>query len=501
MRILLLLLLAAMATFTAQAQWLPLWQHRFPAPDFLTGFGDVGTGLDLRNDSLLVGHSWMNISTTTLMNAATGQILWSESAGDTVFHQGGRAFFGGAIVGSERVSAANGIDVRTRLQMLDGTLLWGLGGGLSDVQFMAGPLVDAAADTACALAYAGNVLHGFRYDHSGAAGAWQYPQPLPWTGFNACLANNALLLTAMVDHPNSFSDVPRLMRLDPATGALLWAHWLCDTTAFLMNAPAITVPWQGDTVLTAFTTYAGNVELRLTSGADGSVPWSFTDALGFTPYLASVAAVPATGRIYLALDNGTVIAYAATGGRQWLDTLYTAAPYKAAMVLANQNRVVGISAQHQGLPQGQDIHLRTLDPQNGAVLAQAWVNDTVNTHDLLENALLHQDRLYLLTAATYDTVNILDEGTTLLLNAFDLSSFSSMVEINRPTEKSRAVVTDGSILSLMDAAVSRWALFDGQGRLVADGSRVEMDATYARVPAGRYLLWGRGGIQRLLVRP
>ncbi len=497
----LLLLLAAMATYTAHAQWFPLWQHRFPAPDFLTGFGDVGTGLDLRNDSLLVGHSWMNASSTTLFDAPTGQLSWSESAGDTVFHQGGRAFFGGAIVGSERVSAANGIDVRTRLQTLDGTLLWSLGGGLSDVQFMAGPLVDAAADTACALAYAGNVLHGFRYDHSGAAGAWQNPQPLPWTGFNACLANDALLLTAMMDHPNSFSDVPRLMRLDPATGAVLWANWQCDTTAFLVNAPAITVPWQGDTVLTAFTTYTGNVELRLTSGADGSVPWSFTDPLGFTPYLASVAAVPSEGRIYLALDNGTVMAYTAAGDRLWMDTLYTAAPYKAAMVLANQNRVVGISAQHQGLPQGQDIHLRTLDPQNGAVLAQAWVNDSVNTHDLLEDALLHEDRLYLLTAVTFDTLSILNESTTLMLSAFDLSGSTAIQVSDAPSIPIRAVITDGSIRPLMDPAVRRWMLRDVQGRLVADGNSTFVDAAYAKADAGRYILFGSDGGNRMLVKP
>lgn len=498
----LLLLLSALASCAAQAQWLPLWQHRFSGPDHLTGFGDVGTGLDLRGDSLVVGHTWTNASTTTLFSAATGQVRWEEGEGDTVFHQGGRGFFGHAIIGSERVAAGNGIDVRTRSNALDGTLLWSAGGGLINVERMCGPLVDAAADTACVLALDGGVLHGFRYDHLGAAGSWQQPQALPWTGFDACLAaDDALLVTAMVDHPGSFSDVPRLMRLDPGTGDPLWAEWLSDTTGFLVNTSAITMPWHGDTVLSAFTTYTGTVELRMTDVNDGIGTGSFTDTLSITPYLASMAAVPAAGRIYLALDNGTVIAYAADGGRLWMDTLFAVAPYKAAMVLADQDRVVAVCAQHQGLAQGQDIRVRTLDPQGGAVLAEAWVNDTVDTHDLLEGALMHDGMLYLLTAATYDTVNILNESTTLLLTAFDLATPTAIHVSDGPYAPIRAVITDGSVLPLMDPVVRHWTLRDAQGRLLADGSSTDMDAAYARAAAGRYLLSAGEGPRWMLVKP
>ena len=470
-----------------------LWQHRFPDPAVFTGFGDEGLGMDVRNDSLLVGHSLGNLSHCSLLSAGTGLMQWSRSTEDTVYHQGGHGFFGNAMIGAERVASGNGISVRTRLYGLDGTVLWSADGGLQQVKRMQGPLVNAAGDTAWVLAYANGNLHGFGFDHSGSTGAWQFPVGHPWTGFSACLnAEGHPLVTAMVDHPGAFSDVPRLLLLNNGDGSIAWSVYLEDTTGFVVDAPAVTVPWAGDTILSIHTTYAGKVRMRMTDGTTGQTLWDFTDSLGYTPYLASVAVVPAQGSILVALDGGEVIAYTKDDGRIWSDSLFAVVHYPELKILANGDHVALVVPVDRQLGQGQDLRVRSLDPASGTVLGEAWVNDTVNTHDILEGAVLNGDLLHVLSASTYDTLSILNERTTLMVSTFDLSGTTLVPDHPVNGTLARGIVTAGSIRDYLKPQVRTWTAFDMLGHVLAHGDRERMDAWYASVAPGMYAVLGAG---------
>lgn len=491
-----------LGVLAAHAQVQLQWQHRFDAPNELTGFGDVGLGLDRRGDSLMVGHSWENFAQTTLFAADDGQVLWTMGTADTVYHLGGRSFFGNTIVSGERTASGNGISARSSLIGLDGVLHWTVDAGLMNVQRLRGPLVNAAEDTAHVLAYGSGVLHDLRVDHIGSAGGWSYTPAHPWPGFETCLAaDGSVIITAMVDLPGAFSDVPRLMRFD-AAGAPTWSTWLADTTGFVVSAPARTVHWNADTLLSVHTTWQGLVQLRMTDADDGSVLWSFTDSLGLVLELASLAVVPEAQRIHVGLHGGTSIAYAPGAGRLWTDSVNAQANYMEVAVLANSAHAVSIVTDDRHIGQGQDLHIRLLDPATGALVDTAWVNDTIGTHDLFENALLWGDELHLLTAATFDTVSILNESTTLLLSTFNLATPTALPGPKPSASPRTAVVTRGSIAALLAPLLAPWTALDAAGRVHAVGSPADLDAWYGTAPPGTYQVLGAGGRSRLMfIRP
>ncbi len=473
------------------------WQHRFDAPTVLTGFGDVGLGLDRRNDSLIVGHSWENRSQSSLFAADDGQLRWTLGTSDTVFHFGGRRFFGGAIASGERTASNGGIGERSSRIALDGTLSWTVDAGLLFVQQLRGPLVNAAGDTAHVLTYGGGALHDQRVDHGGSAGAWSYTSAHPWDGIEACLASDgSVIVTAMADLPGAFSDVPQLMRFD-AAGTPTWSTWLEDSTGFIVNTAALTALWNADTLLSVHTTWSGLVVLRMTDADDGSVLWSFTDSLATTPELASLAVAPEKQRIHVGLRGGTSIAYSPGAGRLWMDTLNTQASYQRMAVLANGAHAVSIVTDDRQIAQGQDLHIRLLDPATGVLLDTAWVNDTVRTHDLLEDALLWGDELHLLSAATFDTLNILNESTTLLLSTFNLAAPTALPEHPSSPVIGTAVVTNGSIAEHLSPSGAPWTAQDGAGRVLATGDAARIDAWYATAAPGAYHVLGAEGRSRL----
>jgi outer membrane protein assembly factor BamB len=486
---LLVFMTASALVVQAQPELPLLWEHRFPEPTFMTGYGDVAVGMAVRNDSLLVGHSWENISQSSLIHAATGDPVWSLSSGDTVYHQGGRSFFGNAMIGAERVASGAGIGVRTRLYDLDGTVPWTVDAGLQNVARMCGPLVNGAGDSAFVLAYQNGTLHGFCYDHAGGTGSWQLPTGHPWREFSANFnAAGHLLVTAMVDHPGAFTDVPRLVVLNSVDGSVEWSAYLEDTTGFVVNSPAMTVPWAGDTMLTVHTTYAGKVLMRMTEATTGQSVWSFEDSLSLSPYLASVAVVPSQGSILVALDRGSVIAYSRSNGRVWMDTLNLTSAYPNTRILANEDHVVLVSPADRHLDQGQDVMIRALDPTTGTVLGEAWVNDIADTHDMPEDALLNGSMLHLISAATHDTLNILFESTTLLVSTFDLSVTTGVhghAEVPAPVQ---GIISAGSIQDRLGTHVKHWKAFDRHGRLLATGDRGRMDAWYTTAASGMYTL-------------
>lgn len=495
--------LFSFSVLTVHAQLDLSWRHRFDPPSMLTGFGDVGLGLDRRNDSLVVGHTWENRAHTTLFNAGIGDIHWTMPSNDTVAHYGGRRYFGGGILSAQRVAGGSSLTLRSATLGLDGTSAWSDDAGLMDVQLVRGPLVNTTDNTAIVLAYGNGVLHGRMYDHAGLVASWQHTSPIPWTSLDAMVIDgDDVLVTAMVDHPSAFTDVPRLMRVDGATGNASWANHLSDTTGFLVNAPAITAHWNADTLLSIHTTYSGQVVLRMTDADDGAVLWSFTDTLETIPELASMAVVPVEGTVFVALRGGNTLAYSPSGGRLWMDTLHTQAPYARAMILANADHLIHIITDRQHTDQGQDVRVRALDPTTGVLLDEAWVNDTVNTHDLLENALLHGDVLHLLTAATFDTLSILNESTTLLLTTFDLSTTTHLPEDQATSDRTNAVIGATSLQPYMDPQCMRWTLRDTQGRVVAHGDRHQVDARYVNASGGLFLLTGCGGRRvQLFVKP
>jgi hypothetical protein len=477
------------------------WQHRFPEPAVFTGFGDKGLGMDVRNDSLVVGHSLGNLSQCSLFSAEAGLMQWTQSTEDTVYHQGGRSYFGNALIGAERVASGNGISLRTRLYGLDGTVLWSADGGLQQVNRMQGPLVNTAGDTAWVLAYASGNLHGFGFDHNGSTDTWQSAVGHPWTGFSACLnAAGHPLVTAMVDHPDAFADVPRLLLLNNGDGTVAWSTYLEDTTGFVVDAPAITVPWAGDTILSIHTTYAGKVRMRMTDGNTGQTLWNFTDSLGYTPYLVSVAVVPSLGSILVALDGGTVIAYTKDQGRIWSDSLHAVVHYPELKVLANETHVALVVPVDRHLGLGQDLLVRSLDPASGAVLGEAWVNDTVDTHDILEGAVLNGDLLHVLSASTYDTLSILNERTTLMISTFDLSGTAQVSDLPIHGARVRGVITTGIIRSYLDPQVRTWTAFDLLGHVLARGDRDRMDAWYTSTASGMYAVLG-GEVRLAFIKP
>jgi len=492
------------AANVVNAQVTLLWSHRFADPTFFTGYGDVGTGLDLRHDSLLVGRTYENRSATTLLNAGTGDELWTAILPDTVVQYGGIHFLSSGIMRNDRVESASTLMERARTLGLDGSGQWSWPDNSSMVDQVCGPLLTSVGQQAYTLAYGqGSTmpeLHGAVFDAAGNMGTWTYVPSHAWLALHA-LADDAggIAVTAMVQYPSASSAVPVLARFSADNGSLLWMHALTDTTGFLVNSDAISAKWGSDTLLTAFTTWSGLVELRMHRISDGGLLWSFTDTLGLIPYLSTLCAEPGEQLIHIGTENSFVLTYDADAGRLWMDTLYTSPHYDNSVLLADGQRFVHVLATGPGLGQGQDIRIRTFDKQTGEVTGDATWNDPVsNTHDILHHALLAHDTLYVLSASTYDTLSILNERTTLTVNAYLLGGATGIPTWAIASHSTTATLAHDGISILLASTVRTWTCFDLSGRIRFRGNGVDLDEGYGTLAPGLYLFAPSDGTARRL---
>lgn len=431
-----------------EAQVTMVWAHRFPDPGQFTGFGDVGTGLDLRPDSLLVGRTFGNHSATSLLHASNGQTRWENLGADTVVMQGGIAFQQGNVLRADRVVRGTGLHLAAAQSTTGGVPLGLYTDEGLDVARMRGPL-RGPDGRAWSLAYGtadgATAMHAHVYDGALPPLQWSHATGLPWTDLHGVPdLTGGLVLAAMVDHPSAFSDVPLLLRFDASSGDLLWERYLTDTTGFLVDAAAHVATWGSDTLLTVFTTWDGTVELRMNDPVTGDELWRLSDTLPLTPLLSTLVADVAAGIIHVGTDNGLVVTYD-RHGRLWMDSLPVQAQYPGSFLGADGNRLVEVLAKDPGLGEGQDVLIRELDRWTGLPGDQALWNDTIaDTHDLLQAALLSHDTLYLLTASTYDTLSILTERTTLTATAWHIggtAGVAAAAEKEAPT--AWPVPTDG----------------------------------------------------------
>ena len=499
-----MLVISGASSLVLDAQVTLLWSHRFPGTTIFTGFGDVGTGLDLRHDSLLVGRTYENLSTTTLLNAGTGEEIWNTFLPDTVVQQGDIHFWPYGIIRNDRVAQWSGLIGITDIMGLDGDLQSQEADLGISVSRVCGPLITSDGQKAYSLSYGQGItvpeLRGAIFDALNTITEWTNFPSLPWLAMHA-VADDAdgIVVTAMVQHPSAFSPVPQLARFDAGSGALLWKRYLTDTTGFLVNSDALSANWGNDTILTAFTTWSGLVELRMNRISDGTPLWSFTDTLGIIPSLSTLCVEPGERLVLLGTQNSFVLTYAIDEGRLWIDTLYTSPHYPGSVLLSNEDHLVHVLATGPGTGQGQDIRIRTFDKNTGHVTGDATWNDPIsNTHDVLHGALLAHDTLYVLSASTFDTLNILNERTTVTVNAYLLGGTTGVAPMSLGETANTAVLAHDHIAGLLNPQVHSWTCFDLSGRYRFGASGEELDRHYRDLAPGLYLLVpSSGGQQRL----
>jgi hypothetical protein len=180
--------------------------------------------------------------------------------------------------------------------------------------------------------------------------------------------------------------------------------------------------------------------------------------------------------------------------------LHAVVHYPELKVLANETHVALVVPVDRHLGLGQDLLVRSLDPASGAVLGEAWVNDTVDTHDILEGAVLNGDLLHVLSASTYDTLSILNERTTLMISTFDLSGTAQVSDLPIHGARVRGVITTGIIRSYLDPQVRTWTAFDLLGHVLARGDWDRMDAWYTSAASGMYAVLG-GEVRLAFIKP
>lgn len=491
MRAYLLTALVVIATTaTAQQQ---LWSMRHGNPNNQTGFGDVGLGLSLRHDSLLVGRSFNNVPALDLLGT-DGALLWSFAQADTVLFDGGSCFLGDGALLAYRCVMNNGQGLRVIGFDLDGPVLdWSHDFHGFEVDHLSGP-AQGTQDHMAWLVAAGErndstLLHVMACDRSaGVIDPTELMVPHPIMDLRTTfIPGRGLLVDAMLQHPNAFTAVPWEAMIDTSDLSMVWSTYLTDTTGFLVNAPAITMPWGTDTLLTAITTWSGQLRLSYRSALNGGSLLSEVDTLGITPTLGDLLVTD--GAIHVATTNRFVMRYDAALNAQWIDTTFINAYYPGMHLLVAPGGIVLVNGREDGGTIGQDIEVSRFDGTDGTLTIHYLFNDAItNTHDILHASVMAGDTLFILTAATFDTLNILNERTEVSVTAFLADGITLVGALPTGTTPVRGVTLTEQLPAGFLHTDRPLVLIDAHGRVITRGDARAVDAVYRNVPAGPYFL-------------
>ena len=480
-------LLVCVLPLSAQQQ---LWTVRHANTGDQGGFGDVGLGLALRHDSLLVGRSFNHYAALDLLRT-DGTTLWSFSQPDTVLFEGGSCFLGDGALLAYQCVISGGQGLRILGLNLDGPVLdWSHAFHGYEVEHVTPPVGGGLSSNAWVVAA------GERNDSAfiqvmgcertaGVAMAQSILMPHPVQELHASfIPGHGLLVDAMVQHPGAFTTVPWEALIDTSDLGVAWSTYLTDTTGFLVNAPAITRPWAQDTLLTAITTWSGQLRLSYRSVISGQLLTDNIDTLAITPTLGDLMVKDHAA--YIATSNRFLFRYDALLQPQWGDTSYIYAYYPGMRTLPVSDGVVLVNGRKDGSTIGQDIEVTRFEGADGTSSVHFLFNDAVtDTHDILHAAAIADDTLFLLSAATYDTLNILNEHTELSLTAFLLAGSTGITGQHADVQAMRTVLTD-RVQGVVPADVRDLLLFGPMGQLLARGNVQALDAAYQPASPGLY---------------
>ncbi len=470
-----------------------LWSVRHGNPGNTTGFGDVGLGISLRHDSLLVGRSYNNAPALDLLRT-DGSTLWSFSQPDTVQFEGGSCFLGDGALLAYRCVMNGGQGLRILdLSFEAPTPDWSFTFHDFEVDQVAGP-VGAEQGSKAWLVASGQrndsaLIQVFACNRlNGVVNSTTLPTPYPVLNLHTSfMPGHGLLVDAMLMHPDAFSAVPWEVLIDTSDHSIAWSTYLTDTTGFLVNAPAITVPWAPDTLITAITTWSSQLRLAFRSTGTGQFLSGTTDTLGITPDLTDL--LVADSAVLVATTNRFLMRYDAALHGEWTAASFINSYYPGMKMVPCPGGITVVNGRMDGTTIGQDVEVSRYDGSSGALVAHFLFNDPVtNTHDILHGAVASGDSLFLLSAATYDTLNILNERTELSLTAFLLDG-AAQVEGQLPTSHPipEGVVTD-RLEGVLPPDMRAGVLTDMLGRVVARGNAAQLDAVYRHASAGPYLV-------------
>jgi len=138
---------------------------------------------------------------------------------------------------------------------------------------------------------------------------------------------------------------------------------------------------------------------------------------------------------------------------------------------------------------GQDIEVSRFDGSDGTIATHFLFNDAVtNTHDILHATALTGETLFVLSAATFDTLNILNKHTEISLTAFSTDATTHVNEAPSSFWTASRVAIADRLSSLLPPGLPGLVLIDPQGRSLAHGTPAEMDGAYHPAPPGLYLV-------------
>ena len=488
-RFILLLLLGSLSNNThAQPQ---LWTVRHDNSGDQGGFGDVGLGLSLRHDSLLVGRSFNHVPALDLLTT-DGSLLWSFAQFDSALFHGGSCFLGDGALLAYQCVINGGQGLRILGLDLDGPMLdWSHAFHDFEVDHVTPPVGGGAASNVW-VAAAGEhndstFIHVMACERTaGVAMAQSIPMPHTVHELHASfIPGHGLLVDAMVQHPDAFTTVPWEALIDTSDLSVAWSTYLTDTTGFLVNATAITKPWAQDTLLTAITTWSGQLRLSFRSVITGQLLTENIDTLAITPMLGDLLVKDHAA--YIATTNRFLLRYDDALQSQWGDTSYIYSYFPGMQLFAAPDGAVLVNGRKDGSTIGQDIEVTRFNGSDGAIATHFLFNDAVtNTHDILHATAVAGDTLFVLTAATFDTLNILNEHTELSVTAFLLDGTTHVAEPST-SGPARAVLTD-HLIGVISCTSQTLVLTDSQGRTLAQGDLVALDIVFSNAEAGQYFV-------------
>ena len=488
-RFILLLLLGSLSNNThAQPQ---LWTVRHDNSGDQGGFGDVGLGLSLRHDSLLVGRSFNHVPALDLLTT-DGSLLWSFAQFDSALFHGGSCFLGDGALLAYQCVINGGQGLRILGLDLDGPMLdWSHAFHDFEVDHVTPPVGGGAASNVW-VAAAGEhndstFIHVMACERTaGVAMAQSIPMPHPVQELHASfIPGHGLLVDAMVQHPDAFATVPWEALIDTSDLSVAWSTYLTDTTGFLVNAAAITKAWAQDTLLTALTTWSGQLRLSFRSVITGQPLLENVDTLAIIPTLGDLLVKDRA--VFIATTNRFMFRYDDALQPQWGDTSYIYSYYPGIQLIAAPDGAVLVNGRKDGSTIGQDIEVTRFEGSDGTVNTHFLFNDPVtDTHDILHATAVAGDTLFVLSSATFDTLNILNEHTELSVTAFLLDGTTHVAEPST-SGPARAVLTD-HLIGVISCTSQTLVLTDSQGRTLAQGDLVALDIVFSNAEAGQYFV-------------
>ncbi len=457
------------------------------------GFGDVGLGLALRHDSLLAGRSYNHVPALDLLTT-DGSLLWSFAQFDSALFQGGTCFLDDGALLAYQCVINGGQGLRILGLDLDGPMLdWSHAFHDFEVDHLTPPVGSGSSPNAWVVA-AGErndsaFIHVMACERTaGVAMAQSIPMPHPVQELHASfIPGHGLLVDAMVQHPDAFTTVPWEALIDTSDLSVAWSTYLTDTTGFLVNAAAITRPWTQDTLLTAITTWSGQLRLSFRSVITGQLLTENIDTLAITPTLGDLLVKDHAA--YIATTNRFLFRYDDALEPQWGDTSYIYSYYPGMQLIAAPDGAVLVNGRKDGSTIGQDIEVTRFDGSVGTIATHFLFNDAVtNTHDILHAAAVAGDTLFVLSAATFDTLNILNEHTEISLTAFSTDATTHVNEAPSSFRTASRVAIADRLSEVLPPGLPGLVLIDPQGRSLAHGTPAELDGAYHLAPPGLYLV-------------